>query len=108
MDLKSITTIVNSNNSEEVKRYLIINVLAMDENVIPEILEILARERKVKDELITDFNLELSRAHIYIDERPESKLEAKQNFNKTFITDAIGKFYYKYKKQVNHLYNRFL
>ncbi len=108
MNLKLIEQIINGNNTEEMKRHLIINVLAMDKNAIPDILQVLAQERENKDILITDFNAELSRAHIYIDDRPESKEEGKNSFNKNFVIDNIGKFYYKHKELVNHLYNRFM
>ncbi len=108
MNIELIAKIVNGNNTEEMKRHLIIGALAMDKNAIPDIMEVLAQERNNNNELIIDFNAELSRAHIYIDERPESKEEGKASFNKNFVIDNIGKFYYKHKELVNHLYNRFL
>ncbi len=108
MNLDLIAKIVNGNNTEEMKRHLIIGTLAMDKNAIPDIMEVLAQERKNNNELIVDFNAELSRAHIYIDERLESKEEGKKTFNKNFVIDGIGKFYYKHKELVNHLYNRFI
>ncbi len=105
MNIKLITEIVNDRtNSEDEKRSLIIGVLARDKNAMPDILELLAEERKNKNELIIDFNLELSRANIYIDERPESKDEIKNRFNKQFVTDEIRKFYIKYKDFIRNPY----
>ncbi len=98
MNVELIAQIVNDrNNSEEEKRSLIIGVLARDKNAMPDILELLAEERKNKNELILGFNLELSRANVYIEEKPESKDESKQGFNKAFVTSEIKKFYTKYK-----------
>jgi hypothetical protein len=65
------------------------------------------RERTNKKELITDMNLELSRAHIYIDMRPETKVEGQDCFNKGFVLDEIAKFYLRYKGSITHCFNRF-
>jgi hypothetical protein len=109
MDIKKITLIVNSTHlSDESKESLILECLSKDEEVIPIIMKILSRERSDKKELITDMNAELSRAHIYIDMRPESKEEGKDSFNKGFILDEIAKFYIKYKSYVTHCFNRFV
>ncbi len=107
MDTKLLKSILNSNLSEELKEQQIINVLSNDKKVIPLIMKILDAERKSNSELITDMNLELARAHIYIDMRPESKDESKDSFNKGFILDEISKFYIKYKGFVTHCFNRF-
>ena len=107
MDLKTIKEIVNSGAKDEIQEALIINTLANDEKVIPMILEILSSERKENKDLIMDINLELSRAHIYIDMRPESKAENKDCFNKGFIMDEIAKFYIKNKGKILHCFNRF-
>lgn len=107
MNIQSIKEIVNSNISDDMKEDLIISVLASDESVIPTMLKILQEERNKKKELIIDMNLELSRAHIYIYDRPETKTEAKQAFNKSFIMDEIAKFYIKYKGVITHCFNRF-
>ena len=107
MDIKTIKSIANSEQPNDVKEMLIIRVLATDKNVIPMIMDILQAERKSQKELIQDLNLELSRAHIYIDMRPESKKESKESFDKGFLLDEIAKFYIKYKGKVTHCFNRF-
>ncbi len=107
MDIEKIKQIVSSQISEDFKSQAIIEVLSRDEKVIPLMMDILKSERKSKDELIADMNLELSRAHIYIDMRPEVKSESKDSFNKSFINDEIAKFYIKYKSIIAHCFNRF-
>ena len=107
MDIKTIKSIVNSDSPNNIKEMLIIRELSADKNVIPMIMEILQTERKSQKELVQDLNLELSRAHIYIDMRPESKKEVKEGFNKGFILDEIAKFYIKYKGKITHCFNRF-
>ncbi len=107
MDIKSIKKIVSSNYPDDIKEKLIIDVLALDSNAIPLVMEVLQKERKSKKELVRDLNLELSRAHIYIDMRPESKKEGRENVNKGFLLDQIAKFYIKHKGEVTHCFNRF-
>ncbi len=107
MDIKTLKEIINSDLPDNFKEDLIIESLSQDESAIPVILKILNKERIAKKELILDMNLELSRAHIYIESRPESKRDIKQSFNKEFILDEIGKFYAKYKSIVSHCFNRF-
>lgn len=107
MNLKRLKEILDSREPDNVKEHLIIQCLSKDEKVIPTIMKILGSERDEKKQLILDMNLELSRAHIYIDERPENKAEAKQSFNKSFVIDEIGKFYFKYKGIIGHCFNRF-
>jgi predicted transcriptional regulator len=108
MNVKVIKEIVNNNLlPNDVKRSLIIGVIADDVNAIPDILDILNAERANKKELITDMNLELSKAHIYIDEYTESAKMEKSNFNKGFMLDNISKFYIKYQSKITHCFNRF-
>ena len=107
MDIDIIKDIVNAESSYEIKKIQLIEHLATSKDCIPTLLRILDRERSNNKELITDMNLELSRAHIYIDMRAESAAERKQDFNKGFILDEIAKFYFKYSKVVTHCFNRF-
>lgn len=113
MDIKSITKIVTDPfTNEEQKRRLVINTLAKDDNIISDVLEILKEERVLKNELLIDMNLELSRAHIFIDSfmPPVPKLkkgEKGEDFSKSFVLDEIAKFYVKYKSMVRHCFNRF-
>jgi len=107
MNIKSLKDIVNSETPDSLKYLKIIQLLASDENALSDMIKILDEERRIKKELIMDMNLELSRAHIYIDLRQENKSEAKESFNKNFIIDEIAKFYFKYKSMVKHCFNRF-
>jgi hypothetical protein len=94
MDIKSITKIVTDPfTNEEQKKRLIVNTLAKDDNILSDILSILHEERTLKKELLTDMNLELSRAHIFIDSfmPPVPKLkngEKGEDFSK-FFNDGI-------------------
>lgn len=108
MNIEEIKSIVNSSGSDSIKRALLIQSLANSNDAIPLILEVLNTEREIKKGLILDMNLELSRAHIYIDERPEVKSEEKQRFNKSFINDEIAKFYLKYRGKISHCFSRFI
>jgi len=108
MNVKEIQEIVNSPIlPTQTKESLIINSLAEDKNVATDIIKILSREREVNQGLISDMNLELSRAHTYIDRRSELKPESKENFNKSFVLDKIAAFYIKHKGLVTHCFNRF-
>ncbi len=106
MNLQLIREIVNSQTPDEIKRDLIISAIAKDESAIPDLLSILSAERKNKKELILDLNQELSKAHVYIEGRPESKEESKKNFNKEFLLKSIEDLYRKYKGIISHNFNR--
>ncbi len=112
MDLDLLKQIVNSSLPDEVKEHKIIGVLAADENALPEMMKVLESERRVKRELITDMNVELSRAHVFIDLKiienlPKHKNGHSEGFTKGFVMDEIEKFYTKYKSLVTHCFNRF-
>ncbi len=107
MDIRELREIINSDLPNEVIESDIIKSLSKDKEVIPIVMRILERERENNKNLINDMNLELSRAHIYIDERPESIVEGKDRFNKNFVLDEIAKFYIKHKSFVTHCFNRF-
>ena len=97
MDLGKIKKIVNSDDLPDVfKSKLIIDVIAKDKNSIPDILNILNSERKQKDELTSDMNLLLSKAHLGL-EKPELN-------NDKYIQDEIVEFYKKYKGMVSHCF----
>ena len=79
------------------QEHLIIQTLAKDEKVIPIIMDILAAERSLKKEVITEMNMQLSRADIGLD-NPEV-------INKDdFIQKEIKDFYAKYKDSVGHCF----
>lgn len=107
MNIAGIKAIVNSSHPEEVKEQQIIAILAHEKNVIPTILKILERERSEQKELLNDMNLELSRAHSFIEIIPEAKTAKNQTLDKAFVVDNIAGFYYKYRDRVSHCFNRF-
>lgn len=97
MDLKKLKTIVNSDNTfigDVEKRALIIALIAEDERAIPDILEILASERRKKKELISDFNTLLSKADAALDSPKLNKDD--------FIQKEVKLFYEKNRDYVTH------
>lgn len=105
MNIEAIKKIVNSPfMADQQIRAEIFNLLAKDEDIIIDLLTILETERRLKKELLTDMNLQLSKAHIYINSTEESKDEKKRSFNKTFIVGEILSFYIKYKDSVKHCF----
>ena len=107
MNIKALKAIINSEFPDTIKEAEIISILADDEKVIPQLMKLLEEERRSKKILIRDMNLELSRAHVYIDELPEAKSKGNQTLNKNFVIDKISEFYVKYKSMVTHCFNRF-
>lgn len=96
MDLKELKNILILSVPDETKELMIIRLLSKDESVIPLIMEILDYERKRKKELLSIMNLELSRAHLGL-ENPK--------INKNhFMDKEITKFYLKNKDQVGHCF----
>jgi hypothetical protein len=96
MNLKEIKKVLEYNIPDETKRTLIIRILSEDKNVIPTIMEILDYERQKKAELIGEMNMQLSRAHIGLD-------NPKMNKDK-FIQKEITQFYLKNEDQVGHCF----
>lgn len=107
MNLKALKEIINSSYPDSIKEMEIISILAEDQDVIPNIMKLLEQERRSGKELMMDMNLELSKAHIYIEGVPEGKRRANDSFNKEFVMDEIEKFYAKYKSVIRHCFNRF-
>lgn len=107
MNIELLKNILNSKIPDIAKEHAVIQALASDDSVIPSILKIIEQQRRFKSDLINDLNLELSRAHIYIEECAESKERAKQRFNKSFVVDNISAFYIKYQSVIRHCFNRF-
>lgn len=104
MDLKSIQEVVNSNQLvAEQKEALIINILASDEKVIPLMMKILSAERRESNELISDYNLELSRALVLIHDPNLGKknriLEPK------FVISEIKNHYLKWQHKIKCCFN---
>jgi hypothetical protein len=107
MDITAIKAIVDSKHmSHQEMNAEIFKVLVCDETLIPNMLTILELERKNKKELFGDMNMQLSRAHIYIEQTGETRAEEQRHFNKAFIMEQISEFYEKYKGYVKHCFNR--
>ncbi len=98
MNLKNIQQIVNSEHP--MWEALLIQELAKDENVIPEILDILNEERRRKKEVMAEMNMLLSQADTIID---EPKLNKEKFFSK-----KVEKFYEDKKNEpgVFHCFKR--
>ncbi len=113
MNIQALKEALNNNlTSDEQKEYIIIHILAKDKSAMPMILEVLKTEREINRELMIDMNLELSRAHIFIEEYTPEIVKLKngkhpQRLTKYFILDEISAFYVKYKGMVQHCFNRF-
>lgn len=103
MDLNRLKDILNSSNSDDMKRHMIIKVLADDEAVIPDILDLLAYERKRKKKLITEINFQLSRAHIALE---KGKFDKKGLNGDHFIEKEIEGFYHSFSDQVGHCFKK--
>jgi hypothetical protein len=96
MDIKLIREVVNSSADDGTIEYMIIQILAQDEKVIPTIMDILAAERKKKSKLITEMNMQLSRADIGLGDNELNE--------DGFMQEEIRKFYAKFKDQVGHCF----
>ena len=108
MNLKKIKEIIEFEYmSYEDKIETILYEIAKNPKSLPYMLKILEAERNYNKELITDINVNLSRATVYIMETVESKRRAKGGFNKTFVIDNIREFYFKYKDTIRDCANRF-
>lgn len=68
MNIKKIKDVVNMDIPDDIKENYILSVLADDDDVIPKILKILEYERERNKELISDFNVELSRAMVVLND----------------------------------------
>lgn len=97
MNIESIKEAVNADNLSNLqKEWVILQILSEDENVIPQMLNILQTERQRNKELLIDTNLELSRAFVKL-EYPE--IGGKDN--PTFITDCIRAHFLKWKDYIH-------
>lgn len=94
MNLKNIKEILDSELPNQVKESLIIRELAEDKNVIPKVLQILDEERELRNSLISDSNLELSRAlTILMDKKLDKQI-------RPFVIDEIKKHYLKWRRNI--------
>lgn len=106
MDIKKIKYIVNSDIPFEHQKNLILSVIANDSNAIPYILEILNNERKEKENLLLDTNLELSRALITLNSNPKDSKGKKALKKQTeFVIAQIKEHYIKWKDYIKCCFN---
>ena len=82
---------------EETVKQLAINYLATDKEIIPNMMKILAAERKDNKELIKDMNCELSRITLTttFDNRSKSFRDMKAH-----AFEGVNKFYEKWKLRI--------
>ncbi len=84
MNIKKIKKIINNDYMDnEVKEELILKVIANSKTAIPRIMEMLSYERHIKESLITDLNLLLSKTSAII----ENPLLNHGNFIQKEITE---------------------
>lgn len=86
---------------DDLEEKILIPILSSDERVVVSLLLLLQAERNSKKELLNDLNLELSRAHIHL-ENPSLRKE-----NIPFVLSEIEKFYKKWGGKIRHCFNRF-
>ena len=96
MDINKIKEIVNSPLPEIYKEKAILSVLAADKKVIPYIMEILNYEREKNIEIITDFNVELSRALVALDDE-NVKSNKKAKLDPKWVAGEMRKHYLKWQ-----------
>lgn len=102
MRLDLLQEILNYTLDDEGKETLIIRWFAKDKNAIPNILKVLHEEREQTKEFIQDMNLELSRAHVFI----EKDGDMSKDVTKSFLVEKIDEFYLKYKFMISHCFTR--
>jgi hypothetical protein len=89
--------------SDEMAKAAILNVLFEDRDCIPNLLSMLSLERNSNARLLGDFNSELSRALVILEEGKKRKVE-KTNFNAKWVSEQIRLFYSKWKDRVSCVY----
>lgn len=99
MNLKALAEVLKLEVPDQVKKDKILRILSSDENTIVYLLRILDHERDANKELISDLNLELSRAHVHI-------LSPKL-MKKIFTLNNIELLYIKWKEKIKHCFNYF-
>lgn len=98
MNIKKLREILAIPASDANLRSAVLEMLAEDENVIPDLLEILHYERQQDKKLRQELNLELGRAHVVIrDKKVYKKLQS-------FVDEEICKFYKKWKGKIGHCF----
>lgn len=113
MNIEIIKEVVNDPIlPDEAKSDKILQIIAKDKNAIPTVMQLLAAERQFKDALISDMNLELSRADVHIqDPMLASKDKAAREHIQLvqaseYVLNHITAFYVKYKGAITHCFNK--
>ncbi len=101
MKIDEIKAIVNADLPDDFKRRGILRLMAKDESVIPELLEILNIERKAKKVLLTDMNALLSKSHVALE---IATFDKKGLNGDGFIQREIMEFYLNNKDTVGHCF----
>ena len=99
MDIKKIREIINLNLSDELTENYLIAIISDDKKVIPVILELLNSERELKEKLLSDTNVELSRALVVLQDK-------NLKYNKKIIADpswVVGEIIKHYKKWKDYI-----
>lgn len=99
MDIRKLKLLMLSDLPEDVLRHGVIQLIAQDEQAIPDILEVLNHERKRKKELLTEMNVLMSKA--------DAALDNPKQFNKdNFIQNEVFEFYQK-NTDVGHCFRNY-
>lgn len=96
MNLKEIKDIVNSDIPETQKRLQIIKILADDPNSLMMVIQTIHLERLMKNDIISELNLHLSKADCILD---NPNLHPDTNMLK-----EISDFYIKYSDFITHCF----
>ena len=99
MNIKKIRDIINWNLPDEVTESYLIAVISEDKKVIPTLLEILNSERELKEKLLLDTNVELSKALIVLKDK-NLKYNKKIIADPPWVVDEIIKHYKKWKDYI--------
>lgn len=89
MDINKIREAVNLNLPDELIELHVITILAADTNLIPMLLDLLAAERKLKNNAISDANLVIWKSKLGLNNKKMNK--------DNFIQKEIEGLYEKYK-----------
>lgn len=84
------------------KEERILQTISKDNNAIPILLKMLDDERQRNKTILSEMNLELSRAHSYITTVKDRK---KTGYCKNFICKGIVDFYSKNKDYIKHTFD---
>lgn len=99
MNIDKIKEIVNSVGDKEQKSSAIIKALSEDSNVLFTLITLLATERNINKQMVSDLNLEVSRYHIHINNKDLLKK------NLQFLNTETKSLYTKWKDYIRPPFN---